>query len=225
MSIVPYAGSNFNLSYSDIYRGARYTRNMLRGTRARNPGQSSGVLATKTDVLRLYRTVQSRAPEMKFRDFPLTNGSQPTGSVISVDLCNIPQGVTRNDRIGSKVLIKGIQVRGRNCSAPQNFSMPTMFILRSFTNTQPLIGDFNTQYGVFVEPREFKEHLQYQPQAQMGGSIKKNVYFGKRGMQIQYTGTGGTSSVRNRMYLANVNPLGGNAQNVSLSARVWYTDA
>lgn len=219
-------GREYATNYAKEYIARRYRNRMpyLRGSMRRSYAGGSSAMATKQDVFRLYRQVRANKPEMKHMTSTLSSTPQAAGTIISDHMTDIDQGTNIFNRTGSHIKVWGYEIRGRIADNNTGLHMPGIFVLRSRSDNAPTLGDIIGNNGAFIESQRYAELQHYQPSTIMVGSVKMTKRF-KKPIFVKYTGTVGATFVRNPIFVIVHNPTGGNAQNVSLTMRVWFTDA
>lgn len=189
---------------------------------------ATGPTASKRDVIRLYRQVKALKPEIKYNDTTLSGSNLAAGTLIYSHLTAIEHGTTRKERIGSRIQVKSIQIRGKPIQSGTGFTPCTIFIVRSTNGAAPVAGDFTTglHTGIFYDPQAGSELLcviPYSGKEGYGVMIDKKVRF-KRPINVSYQGPTVTTVMRNAIYVVCFNPDTGILQSVGLTCRLWYTD-
>lgn len=184
-------------------------------------------------VKRVERRAAFNKPEMKSVTLSLNAMTGTSGTLLadnSVTLlqpCRIAQGTGINDRIGDKIRVWRIEVRG--------VSDPGLdqFLIQNHTATDPGISSFSSQIGCYLLDSEsnkrFTEWLHYRNYYSSGavsGDVAPMRFVQKfrNGIIIKYNGAASTSVVDNAVNYAVVNRTGGNRA-INCTLRMWYTDA
>jgi len=198
----------------------------LRGTAYNNQSSryANSQVATKSDVLRLYRQVKVSRPALKYHDNAISFGSLAAGAVSAFLINDIDQGTKQDERVGSMVKICRIQMRGRPFSAAGSYALPTIHVLQAYSSSFPSTLDFGTQPGGFSDPRKYKEVYNFYP---FSKGYACTLHADKRlkyPIKTTYDGSTGASFVRNALYCVVNNPAAGQSQSVNFSVRIWYYD-
>jgi len=168
------------------------------------------------------RQVRLNRPEMKHKTFSATS-SIIAGTLATVDLTSIGQGTKINERIGDRIRVWRIEVRGLADGILDNY------ILQCHTTTAPEATDFGSQPGAFVLDSTtntlFTEWMHYRNSNvdSTDDPQKYSVKF-KNGIIVKYDGILATQCVDNRLFNCHLN-RGASPHNVHCSYRVWFTDA
>lgn len=183
-------------------------------------------------VKRVERRSALNKPEMKSRTIELNAWTATGGTAIPVNSvslnlpCAIAEGTGVNDRIGDKIRVWRIEVRGVSDIGLDHY------IMQNHTTSNPGISSFGGECGAYLLDSEnnkrFTEWIHY-----------RNYYTGtvstdpvslkfhqkwKNGIIVKYNGSAGTSVVDNAITYCVVNRTG-SSRNCSTSIRMWYTDA
>jgi len=193
---------------------------------------SEGIPALVKRVKRVERRAALNKPEMKTITLTL-NGFSSTGgtpvannSVQLLQPCRIAEGTGINDRIGDKIRVWRIEVRGLSDIGLDHY------IMQNHTSSDPGISSFGSRCGAYLLDSEnnkrFTEWIHYRNyytgNIQTDAcSLKFHQKF-KNGIIVKYNGSASTSVVDNAVNYVIVN-RSGSAGSCSLSLRMWYTDA
>lgn len=171
-------------------------------------------------VRKVERIVRLNRPELKTFSTGLTT-LQAINSISVVKPCNIQQGSDVNERIGNKIRVWRIEVRGNSDNRLDNL------IIRKTTSTDPVIGDFRTPAGSYVldEKRtQFVELVHKQSNDTNSNATFKMSYKFRGGLLVSYNGPNGTDGIDNEVIWVVVN-RSSVACVSTCSVRIWYTDA
>lgn len=183
-------------------------------------------------VKRVERRSALNKPEMKsislsFNGFTSTGGTPvPVNSVQLLQPCRIAEGTGINDRIGDKIRVWRIEVRGLSDIALDHY------IMQNHTSSDPGISSFGSRAGAYLLDSEnnkrFTEWIHYRnyytgDSNTNACSLKFHQKF-KNGIIVKYNGAASTSVVDNAVNYVIVN-RSGSACAASISLRMWYTDA
>lgn len=171
---------------------------------------------------RVERLQRERKPEMKYKDYALTNATFNTGSIIFSDLTAIGEGDSRDDRTGRLIKFHRVEFRGGPKSGSGVGTGFDVYLTTSRNATLPVYGDYGGRLGGFATADDmhvWEYHL-------TGSNQDPNLHFAyswKYPMKIHYEGAGTTQCVRNRTFLVIKNDVGATADFAG-SIRIWYTD-
>lgn len=119
---------NWPTSYNRALKRRRLMRS--RGAYIMSSGQRAAVTPGYTRTAGAYRRSQPQAAEKKYWDVQVTNvGDMTSGSVLN-SLNLIPQGTTDQKRIGNKITIRNINIRGQFSLDDQGTGAFTSCIMR-----------------------------------------------------------------------------------------------
>lgn len=183
-------------------------------------------VAMGPSVAKKMRSMQMQVyrnrPEMRTR-------TSSSAGVVAVDnlsqfnICRIGTGSEIDNRSGNKIRVFRIEVRGRMGTGMD------AFILQKKTSSDPTIDSFTGDAGCFINDGDnttkFTEWMHYRnlKDVNTAAPCKFSKSF-KGGMLVHFTGSAGTSVVRNELSVVLVNRSAA-AVSYDLSVRVWYTDA
>lgn len=183
-------------------------------------------------VKRVERRAALNKPEMKSVTLSL-NALAATGGTALADNtvtllqpCRIAEGTGINDRIGDKIRVWRIEVRGvADVGLDQ-------YIIQSHTSSAPGITSFTSQIGAYLLDSEsnkrFTEWLHYRNYYTAAftdnASPVKFVQKFRNGIIVKYNSSASTGVVDNEVSYVAVNRSGGNRV-ANLTLRMWYTDA
>lgn len=169
---------------------------------------------------KVERQVRLNRPELKTFSTGLS-ALLATNTLSVVKPCNIAQGVDVNERVGNKIRVWRIEVRGTCDNRLDNL------IIRKSTATDPVITDFRGTPGSYVldEKRtQFIELVHRQSRDTNSNATFKMSHKFRGGLVVSYNGPAGTDGIDNEVVWCVVN-----RQAISLattcSVRVWFTDA
>lgn len=183
-------------------------------------------------VKRVERRAAFNKPEMKSITLSLNALASTGGTPLAANTlqllqpCRIAEGTGINDRIGDKIRVWRIEVRGISDVHIDHY------IMQNHTATDPGISSFTSRCGAYLLDSEnnkrFTEWLHYRnyytgDQSTEPVSIKFHQKF-KNGIIVKYNGSASTSLVDNGLNYVLLNRTGGTGD-ASVSLRMWYTDA
>lgn len=184
-------------------------------------------------VKRVERRAAFNKPEMKtvtlsLNAFTSTGGTTLADNTVTLlQPCRIAQGTGINDRIGDKIRVWRIEVRGLSDNGLDHY------IIQNHTSSNPGITSFTSQIGSYLLDSEnnkrFTEWIHYRNYYTGSGattttpSLKFHQKF-RNGIIVKYNGAASTSIVDNEVSYVAVNRTGTNLS-ANLSLRMWYTDA
>ena len=193
----------------------------------------SNVTSLTKRVKRVERRAAFNKPEMKSITVSL-NAMTGTGGTLLADNavtllqpCRITQGTGVAERIGDKIRVWRIEVRGVADAGLDQF------LIQNHTASDPGISSFTSQIGCYLLDSEnnkrFTEWLHYRNYYSAGAvsgdvSPMKFVQKFRNGIIVKYNGAASTSVVDNAINYVCVNRTGGNRA-INCTLRMWYTDA
>lgn len=193
---------------------------------------SSSTMSLAKRVKRVERRAAFNKPEMKTITlsanlFTATGGTPVADNTVTVTQpCRIAQGTGVNERVGDKIRVWRIEVRGIADNGLDHY------IVQNHTSTTPGITSFTSQIGAYLLDSEnnkrFTEWIHYRNYYTGSGAtsispLKFHQKF-RNGIIIKYNGSASTSVVDNEVSYVVVNRAGQNLQ-ANVSLRMWYTDA
>lgn len=190
----------------------------------RKRGAPKTLFETSRKVAKLEKKMALKTPELKYID-TFVGTVVNTGTVQSISICDIGQGTANGERVGNKVKVVRIQVRGTIINDRSVPYFPTFHIWQSKSNSNPTTGDFPGLDGNVIDARKYVEwfyHAPFTDAENSGNSCTGQVRF-PNGLIVHYDGSATTAQVRNKLGYTIVNSSGTN-QTPSLVIRVWYYD-
>lgn len=183
-------------------------------------------------VRRVERRAALNKPEMKNVTIEM-NALATTGGTLLADNtvtllqpCRIAEGTGINERIGDKIRVWRIEVRGvADVGLDQ-------FLIQCHTTSTPGISSFSNQIGCYLLGSEtnkrFTEWLHYRNYytsafTDNASPVKFQQKF-RNGIIVKYNNALSTGVVDNEVVYAACNRSGGNRV-ANLTLRMWYTDA
>lgn len=179
-------------------------------------------------VKRVERRAAFNKPEMKTKtftrnDYTTTGGTALVDNTVAlISMCNITEGTGINERIGDKIRIWRVEVRG---IATTNLDH---YIMQNHTSTNPGITSFSDQIGAYLVDSEsnkrfteWKHYRNYYSDGVVGLKFQQKF---RNGIIVKYNGALGTQVVDNALNYVCVNRSGA-SQSLNCTLRVWYTDA
>lgn len=173
-------------------------------------------------IKRIEHQVYRNRPEMK----TITFNSEPSladNSLVNILLTNIANGSDINERIGDKIRVYRVELRGWTDVTLDNY------LIQCKTTTVPTVANFTTSGGAYIVDSDntsrFTEWKHYRNQHVTGGTtpIKMSHSF-KGGILVKYNGPLSTNGVDNQLVFTILNRSGATRQ-ANFTCRVWYTDA
>jgi hypothetical protein len=176
----------------------------------------------KVDIQRLSRQVYRNRPELKCNTATTTTNIA-AGGAWNVQPCRIDAGTGSDDRIGGKIRIWRIEVRG---SADP---IVDAYIILCKSTSLPANTNFTSQVGAYivdeVNNNGFTELAHYtNPHGNEADQRIKFSYRFKGGLLTSFSSAASTSIVRNEITATFLNRSTA-AANINLNVRIWYTDA
>lgn len=172
-------------------------------------------------VKKVERQVKA-AYEMKTATASLS-GATATGTWGLIRPCRVAQGADINERIGNKIRVHRIEVRGT-----LDFRID-IYILQKKIATDPVLADLTTVTGAYFDDNkngssyvEWAHHGSQMDGAGGQGRLKLSRKF-PGGMVVHFSGPAGADIVDNELQIGVLN-LSGTTLGYALSCRVWYTD-
>lgn len=166
----------------------------------------------------LYRPPRSCRPEMKIATKGL-NTLLVSNALTYTELTTIAQGVSNNERIGQKIRIWRVEVRGQmnnNCDG---------YFIQSHGGSLPVYADFNGTGGGFLSAftanARFTEWNYF---VSDDADAFRCIRSFPRGYVAHFDTNAGTSCVRNRLSLVFINNTAAD-KTIDCTCRIWYTDA
>nr|WAE42254.1 MAG: capsid protein [Cressdnaviricota sp.] len=215
-----------------------------RSSRRTSKPRSARGLASKAlrSVSFIKRTMR---PETKFVDNSQLSANVSYGGTVEL-LSDIPQGTTVNQRIGNKVNIKSIWIKG---FAKANTAVTggaqtvrnILFIdkMDRGSGTAPTITDLlqcpGTDESSVIAPLNISElgrfKILYDKSIQLPNSTSTNgsarkpfTVFKRLNIPVHYTSTGSTNTWKNNVYFLTCSDVNSNDAEVTYYARVGFTD-
>lgn len=194
--------------------------------------EASDAAALVKRVKRVERRSALNKPEMKTKTIELNAWPSAGGTAIPVNTvnllqpCQIAEGTGSTDRIGDKIRVWRIEVRGLADIGLDHY------IIQNHTTSNPGISSFGGEAGAYLLDSEnnkrFTEWVHYRNYYTGTASTDiVNVKFSqkwKNGIIVKYNGSASTSAVDNVVNYVILNRTGG-SRSASVSLRMWYTDA
>ena len=174
---------------------------------------------------RAERQIQLNKPEVKSQRFFFnsstdTGGTQIADGAVSVlRICGVSQGTSSDDRIGDKVRIKRIHIRGHVDNRLD------YYLIRLNGNTQPKYEDFSPQQGGFLSNEksiQFKE-VSYMNSLWRSGETRLN--FDRKFNHIVKFLNNTATGMSDGEFVIVVKNDSGALRNCNFCGSVWYTDA
>lgn len=176
-------------------------------------------VGTNAKIQKLQRRVAAMTPEVKTKQFTWTT-AVATGSIVQLQLFNIPEGTGEDERIGDRIRIKSISIRGN-----PNFGLDDVdfYIVKlNDVSAIPLPGNFLNVPGGHLASDIGREifHKQFQV-GSLDQTLSYKKYF-KSPLVVKYTNVG-TTPDQNNWFLV-VKNLSGSSFNTKFSVEIKYTD-
>lgn len=169
----------------------------------------------------MERQIYRNRPEMKTATVSL-NGTISNNTLSLLQPCRLATGTTVASRIGDKIRVYRIEVRGAINNRIDSY------IIQQKTTTQPSIASFGAREGCYLldslNTNQFTEWVHYRNGNMLGDGPAKFSKKFKGGIVVKYNGDLSTSVCDNEIVVVLVNRSGG-GRNADLSVRMWYTDA
>jgi len=184
---------------------------------------TNGPVSTAKRLKKMEAQIYRNRPEMKSITFnDAVAVANNTGYVFTP--CRISQGTGVNQRIGDKVRVWRVEVRG--------YAHPYLdqYVLQQKTTTQPDPSVFTAFAGAYILDSEntnrFTEWKHYRNPNGISSSDlgSKFSHKFKTGIIVKYNGPLSTNVVDNEISVFVLN-RSGTAANFNQTVRMWYTDA
>lgn len=161
-----------------------------------------------------------KSSEVKFKDI-VFGSSVPSGGLVNLLLTDITQGTGRAERIGTNVHLLGVDLRGFAGAAGQQ----TTFYLNSrLDGGAPTIANYAAGCGAM--PIDDTTKLWWMSvdgnEKGSGGKLRVRYRF-RYPLKVYYSGTAGTTAVRNSVYLTQYN-FASSANFPTYTCRVYWQD-
>jgi len=170
---------------------------------------------------KVERLARSNRPELKSITF-VAAGTIAAGALINVDCTAIAEGTASNDRIGDKIHLKRIEIRG--------VIDPDLdaHIIKCNSTTKPTAALFTSGIGTFLLESEtgsrFREILHYRNGQTIEDFTSTFAVNRKLGYNCYYSGTLGSTA---QIGCTTVTVINRNtaAKNHAFTVRMYYTDS
>lgn len=183
--------------------------------------RSPATMPVKKRLRRVERIAALRKPEMKMQDFNYVNATLADGALATiVELTAIAEGTGVNERIGNRIKIHRIEVRGT--LGAENVDA---YIIQGHTTTAPVYANFYAYQGSHLLADD--SHTKFTEWRYING----RTFIDRSGLRhrfpigytAKYNANLSTSCVDNRLWFVVKNDTGA-AVSVEYSLRVWFTD-
>jgi len=180
-----------------------------------------GPLPLAKRLKNVERLARSNRPEQKSITF-VAAGSLAAGALINVDCTNIAEGTASNERIGDKIHINRIEIRG--------LIDPDLdaHVIKCNSTTKPTAALFSSGIGTFLLESEigsrFREILHYRNGQTIEDFLSKFYVNRRLGYNCHYSGTLGSTA---QLGCTTVTVINRNtaAKNYAFTVRLYFTDA
>jgi len=176
-------------------------------------------------VAKRLRKVEALArankPELKSISFVVAGNMGALTGFANVDLTNIAEGTASNERIGDKIHLVSMEIRG--------LIDPDIdaHAIKCNSTTKPTAALFTGGVGTFLLESEtgsrFRELFHYRSWQTIDGFLGNFALKRKLGYNCQYSGTLGTTAQLGCTTITLVNRSAA-AKNYSFTVRLFYTD-
>lgn len=188
--------------------------------------KSTKYSTAKVNILRkvvaLEKKVRKNTAEVKFKDTNLSNVLTPTAGGLATNfyLTDIAQGPSKGERIGDKIRILKVEVRGTTSTVGLD-----LYLCKNRTGAPISSSMFATSSaGTFLETNDFVEYHHEGVGLKSAGPVFRFAKSFGSGLVNSYNLPDSTSLQSNRLMFVLRNPFD-SAGWVNATARVWYTDA
>lgn len=173
---------------------------------------------------RVEKLASSNKSEMKHKSFT-RQAAIATGNLTALNLTSISLGNDVNQRVGNKVKIWRVEIRGEVQSSFNSF------LIQSHTGAAPDVGDFNLTvgYGAMLKDEtlnskftEWKYFRNSQLQSNEKGALRIIQHF-KNGIVVKFNGST-ADAVDNSLFYVCQNPTASIDTTINVTCRIWYTD-
>lgn len=183
---------------------------------------------SKTSVAKRLKRVERLAaankPEMKTITWA-ASGALATNTLANVELTNIAQGVGINDRVGDRIRVWRVEIRGTSDPSLDHY------LFQQRTTSTPTVGVFTSTIGAYLADSEtntrWTEWKHYRNLYGGGGGSDLPLKFSQKfinGIIVKYNGSTSTSVVNNGLIYTTLN-RDASSRTRAVTIRVWYTDA
>jgi len=168
----------------------------------------------------LLRQIYRNRGELKVKQFNDASVSVAANAVETVELTNLTQGDDSDERIGRKIRGVGFKIRGRI-----NDRSLDMYIVISTGGITPAFSYWNDVQGGLMTDNT---HYEFREIADLKNYSTTSNHFAtsrrwKKGITTYYTGSAGTSGIKNKVFLVFVNTTGA-AITAEYSINYYYRD-
>lgn len=173
-------------------------------------------------IKKLQSRVNKLTPEIKTKEFSFV-GTPAAGALFYVPLFTIAEGLGEDERIGDKITVKSIEIRG---ASNVNGSLPAdMYIVcNEDPNLTPAIGHFIFTAGGHYLVNQGKEiYHKYVDSGSWDQSINYKKYFKNLVVKYRSTTTGALLATNNYCFVV-VNRSAASTLSSEFSIKIRYTD-
>jgi len=186
---------------------------------AKRPYKGNAPIAKR--LRKVEALARSNRPELKSITF-VAAGSLAAGALVNVDCTNIAEGTASNERIGDKIHIKRIEIRG--------VIDPDLdaHVIKCNSTTKPTAALFSSGLGTFLLESEigsrFREILHYRNGQTIEDFTSKFAVNRKLGYNCHYSGTLGSTAQLGCTTVTVIN-RNTSSKNHAFTVRLYFTDA
>jgi hypothetical protein len=187
----------------------------LRATRERK----EKTLARK--IASLEKRVRLNTGETKCKQFSAAGSSLLNNDILVIDLAQIPNGDSVNERTGYQLMVKKVRIRGHSSNHRVDW-----FLIRANGDDTPQYTDFHPTMGGGIDTHhlhQFKELRYFRPSIGTSGNVQTLVNF-KYPLRMSYNTGLASSCIKNQLFLVLKNNTGGTVADFDYFVEVYYTD-
>jgi len=175
---------------------------------------------TDAKIKRLQRQVANISPELKTKQFSFST-STPNATIAFVPLFEIAEGNGEDERIGDRIRVKSISIRG-NVNAQLN-NVDFYIVKYNFPTATPLYSHFLAEAGGHLSVNNGREI--YHKLCSTGAydqmiNFKRNY----KNLIVKYTANAAGTAIDHNNYFIVVKNLSGSTIIPRMSVEVKYTD-
>lgn len=185
--------------------------------------RSAGPISAGQVAKRLRKVealARSNRPEMQTKTITVS-GSLATNSLVNGLLTNIAQGNGVDERRGDEIKVWRVEIRGLSDVHLDHY------LVQLHTTSEPTVAVMNSTPGAFFLDSEsnsrFTEWKHYRNFSASGTDDGMRIVQKFNGMRVKYNGSTATSAISNQLCYTVLNRTA-STRNVTVTARVWFTD-
>lgn len=201
--------------------------------RYRRKGRISAMALAKRNA----RLLSQRKPEVKFHDQTSTSTVSIAGGSTVIATCSIPQGTSGQERIGSDVTIKSMNIRGyfQKGSAATGATFVRMMVIQAMTDDSPTSATifdavpYTTSFRNMDHTTDFRvvydRVYKLTQDSNVGQYFRLNFNkFPARRVQWDETDTTGANAQKGKIYVLFTSEEPTNPASYTITTRLRYID-